>query len=574
MKESFWAYLFIILGLFTIVVMMLIQDVTTTDEENYYLTKEVMEAAMIDSIDYGVYMDSGDIRIIESKFVENFTRRFAESIKDSKSYTLEFYEIYEEPPKATVKVSTSTKEYTVTKDTTTNFDILTVLSGILETKYNKGDKALNVSLNVKDHGRVGSRLKYTNYNGAVTFDVVPDFPYIIDNSKISCTPKNVKISSDDKTITISDVTDNTTCTAELVKAPYQVTLKVVNGAVSSGKKVVAVRANGEATYEAVAFDGYTLDDPYMSCDKGATISRNSNIFTVSKINNTQECTVTLRKAPYKVTFNIPNGGTTVGNPVQIRQGETGVVPIYANIGYTTEGMTVSCDGGATATIANDTVINVSNVSRSQVCTVTIKKITSGSYPSFKEKENGKYDITIANVDGKEGDMKTTYNWGGYTTVVKSGTKQTTFTAKVNGGQQEIGGLIITISASNVGSALAVTYTIKNTSSSTKSYSVGSHADIYLINNDHVYLYKDSQGKMHTAEAASGSKRYSIDYIFDPEVTSSWVGHYSDRQNNIWTNLPSGSRTSGTDSGMAFSWSGNIGPYETITKTVKFVINKK
>ena len=108
MKESFWAYLFIILGLFTIVVMMLIQDVTTTDEENYYLTKEVMEAAMIDSIDYGVYMDSGDIRIIESKFVENFTRRFAESIKDSKSYTLEFYEIYEEPPKATVKVSTST----------------------------------------------------------------------------------------------------------------------------------------------------------------------------------------------------------------------------------------------------------------------------------------------------------------------------------------------------------------------------------------------------------------------------------------------------------------------------------
>lgn len=80
--------------------------------------------------------------------------------------------------------------------------------------------------------------------------------------------------------------------------------------------------------------------------------------------------------------------------------------------------------------------------------------------------------------------------------------------------------------------------------------------------------------MHTAEVASGSKRYSIDYIFDPEVTSSWVGHYSDRQNNIWTNLPSGTQTSGTDSGMAFSWSGNIGPYETITRTVKFVINKK
>lgn len=573
MKESFWAYLFIILGLFTIVVMMLIQDVTTTDEENYYLTKEVMEAAMIDSIDYGVYMDSGDIRIIESKFVENFTRRFAESVKDSKSYTLEFYEIYEEPPKATVKVSTSTKEYTVTKDTTTNFDILTVLSGILETKYNKGDKALNVSLNVKN-GRVGSRLKYTNYNGAVTFDVVPDFPYIIDNDSVSCTPKNVKISSDDKTITIGDVTDNTTCTASLVKAPYQVTLKVLNGAVSSGKKVIAVRANGGATYEVVAFDGYTLDDPYMSCSGGATISRNSNIFTVSKINATQECTVTLRKAPYKVTFNIDNGGTTVGNPVLIRQGETGVVPIYANIGYTTEGMTVSCDGGANATIANDTVINVSNVLRSQICTVKIKKITSGSYPSFKSNGNGTYDITIANVDGKTDNMKTTYAWGGYTTVVKSGNSQTNFTKDVNGGQQEVDGLVISISASNVGGALAVTYTIKNKTASTKPYSIGSHADIYLISNDHVNLYKDSQDKMHTAEVVSGSKRYSIDYLFDPAVTSSWVGHYSDRQRNIWTNSGIGSQTGGVDSGMAFSWSGNIGPYETITRTVKFVINKK
>ena len=70
MKESFWTYLVIALGLFIIVVLILVQDLTTTAEEDYYLMKEVMEAAMIDSVDYGIYRSTGEIRIIEEKFVE------------------------------------------------------------------------------------------------------------------------------------------------------------------------------------------------------------------------------------------------------------------------------------------------------------------------------------------------------------------------------------------------------------------------------------------------------------------------------------------------------------------------
>ena len=114
--------------------MILVQDLTGTSEEDYYLTKEVMQAAMIDSIDYGVYREYGDIRIVEEKFVENFTRRFYESVNSSKTYTIEFYEIYEEPPKATVRIKTATNDYQVSTDTV-SFDISTILSGILETKY-------------------------------------------------------------------------------------------------------------------------------------------------------------------------------------------------------------------------------------------------------------------------------------------------------------------------------------------------------------------------------------------------------------------------------------------------------
>ena len=139
MKESFWTYLVIMLGLFIIVVLIIVQDLTSTSEEDYYMMKEVMEAAMIDSVDYGIYRSTGEIRIIEEKFVENFTRRFAESISANKDYRLEFYEIYESPPKATVRISTSTREYTVDSEEIVDFGIVTILSSIMETKYEESE---------------------------------------------------------------------------------------------------------------------------------------------------------------------------------------------------------------------------------------------------------------------------------------------------------------------------------------------------------------------------------------------------------------------------------------------------
>jgi len=135
MKYTFWAYGLIALGVAILVGLRFVNDMTTTSEADYYLTKEVMQASMLDSIDYGVYRRYGDIRIIKDKFVENFIKRFSESVGGSKTYTIEFYEIYEEPPKATVRIKTGTSEYQVTSDSTVDFDIVTILSGILETKY-------------------------------------------------------------------------------------------------------------------------------------------------------------------------------------------------------------------------------------------------------------------------------------------------------------------------------------------------------------------------------------------------------------------------------------------------------
>ena len=302
MKESFWAYLFIVLGLFVIVIMMLIQDVTTTDEEDFYLTKEVMEAAMVDSIDYGVYMDTGVIRIIESKFVENFTRRFADSVKDSKNYTLEFYDIYEDPPKATVKVSTSTKDYSVTTDSTVNFDILTVMSGILETKYGGGSSKYSVTLTANAAIVTGGS-KSASYNGAVSFDVTAKSGYTLEGATVACPGSDVTtridINANDSTtgtVTVGSVKGKASCKLTLNKLLYTISLEVTNGTPSSSSEA-KVAEGGSHTFTYRANDGYVVtNSTEYSCDGGARIDIIGNgKLIVKDVHSSQNCHIVLRK---------------------------------------------------------------------------------------------------------------------------------------------------------------------------------------------------------------------------------------------------------------------------------------
>lgn len=160
MKYAYLGVGFISFGLCGLIFILLFQSVTVNNEAEYYVLKEAMEAAMLESVDLVCYrignsegmidIDSDgdgeldtttkgacgdhDLKIIEQKFVENFTKRFAASIMgDATNYTLEFYDIIESPPKATVKVIGKTKSYTLSPDSSgSSYNIVNDLSGILE----------------------------------------------------------------------------------------------------------------------------------------------------------------------------------------------------------------------------------------------------------------------------------------------------------------------------------------------------------------------------------------------------------------------------------------------------------
>lgn len=131
MKESVWAWWFLVLGLIMIGVVMLVTDMTTTSEQNYFMLKEITEASMVESVDYAYYRKYGDLRIVSEKFMENFIRRYSDVVTINKTSDISFYDIFESPPKVTVEVKTGSSQIII-DNVGASFDIINRIDAILE----------------------------------------------------------------------------------------------------------------------------------------------------------------------------------------------------------------------------------------------------------------------------------------------------------------------------------------------------------------------------------------------------------------------------------------------------------
>ena len=170
MKVAMWAVMLFILGLFGFVLLNIFGNITTTNQQDYTLIRNTVEAAMNDSIDrasmragfwlcpkYGKYETDSNGRMIfddkddygiflkrvgfdintidtsvyernkceelhgEVKFVESFIRRFAENVNNNKSYRVTVQEVIEYPPKVSVRIDTY-NTYNSSGSTTLDFN--------------------------------------------------------------------------------------------------------------------------------------------------------------------------------------------------------------------------------------------------------------------------------------------------------------------------------------------------------------------------------------------------------------------------------------------------------------------
>lgn len=190
MKESIWGYAVIVLGVFTIGIIWFLANVTRTDQHNYNLLKETVEAAMLDAVDLSAYRYDETIRIDEQKFVENFIRRFAESADLTNEYQIDIYDISEEPPKVSLRVSSRKAQSFINpknENQTFEFDVVNYIDAVLEAKFNnlqttslecvrttsKEKKAFEIYFSSKepvDLNKIYFNVKITNDKGSFSFD--------------------------------------------------------------------------------------------------------------------------------------------------------------------------------------------------------------------------------------------------------------------------------------------------------------------------------------------------------------------------------------------------------------------
>ena len=69
MKQSFWAYFIVVIGMIAIGFIFLFQTLTNTDEQLMTLLDDSTQGAMYDALDLTAYRVDGVIRIDREKFV-------------------------------------------------------------------------------------------------------------------------------------------------------------------------------------------------------------------------------------------------------------------------------------------------------------------------------------------------------------------------------------------------------------------------------------------------------------------------------------------------------------------------
>lgn len=135
MKWSFYSAGMVMFGLVGFAIIFLFVQITVNSDEEYYLLKEITEAAMYDSVDLAYYRDTGDLKIIKEKFTESFVRRFSQSTNlNAKEYEIRIYNVIESPPKVSVEITSEIGEKTIF-ESTDDYKVLNDLDAILE--FNK-----------------------------------------------------------------------------------------------------------------------------------------------------------------------------------------------------------------------------------------------------------------------------------------------------------------------------------------------------------------------------------------------------------------------------------------------------
>lgn len=162
MQSSYWGYWLVVMGVAIVGLMISVNGLTTTSTQDYYGVKEIVEASMLESVDYGYYRDYNEVKMNKEKFMEVFVRMIAESMSSTDTYEVNFYEIYEAPPKVSVEVKSNSGTSFISNG---EYDVTTRVDAVIQIHAEQSGDSGNTKPNQPTNPTTPTRVKITNGEG-------------------------------------------------------------------------------------------------------------------------------------------------------------------------------------------------------------------------------------------------------------------------------------------------------------------------------------------------------------------------------------------------------------------------
>ena len=270
----------------------------------------------------------------------------------------------------------------------------------------QGKYIINTSVT---NGSTTTPTKIVDVGNSTSIVVKPNTGYKY--KSVSCTNAEASYNTGNNTLTLTNITDDVSCTVtnEIIK--YNVTAKASTGGTVSGTSTKTVNYNSSTTFTVMPNTGYQYSS--VSCPSGITgsYSTSTNILTVSNVKASGTCTVNFSIKKFTVTAKASTGGTVSGTSSKtVNYNGSTTFTVKPNTGY--QYSSVSCPSGITGSYStSNNTLTVSGVKANGTCTVNFTKKT--------------YTVRVSVTNGTSSPTSRTVSHG----------SSTTFTVKPNTGYE-------------------------------------------------------------------------------------------------------------------------------------------
>ena len=406
----------------------------------------------------------------------------------------------------------------------------------------QGKYIINTSVT---NGSTTTPTKIVDVGNSTSIVVKPNTGYKY--KSVSCTNAEASYNTGNNTLTLTNITDDVSCTVtnEIIK--YNVTAKASTGGTVSGTSTKTVNYNSSTTFTVMPNTGYQYSS--VSCPSGITgsYSTSTNILTVSNVKASGTCTVNFSIKKFTVTAKASTGGTVSGTSSKtVNYNGSTTFTVKPNTGY--QYSSVSCPSGITGSYStSNNTLTVSGVKANGTCTVNFTKKT--------------YTVRVSVTNGTSSPTSRTVSHGSSTTfTVKPNTGYEFESLSCTGGRYNESTKVLTVS--NVTSTRTCTIKFKQSFPANSA----SYIESLLASNPTTMNNDDPDGNVRYMGAnpnnyvSFNNELWRIIGVFD--VASTYNGPTEKRLKIIrdetigtmsWDNKPSGTGSS-TSSYGSNDWS--------------------